>query len=312
MRLRLLLAAGVVLFAGVPTFLLLILLPSFGGPSLPPQEKCDARHVVTNLPVTVVDGKLIIASIDITTSVDSRGGLKPPPRVSGMHAPLTVVTMHSRSPYFDPVGEAVFRNRLEYSDRFGLSYLLVSGCSMDSSRSDKWGKVHSVLAALGLGADHHVQLTSDWVWWLDADALIMNPQINISSVLLSALAAHDDGMGSSNSIDLVFTKDSQGLNSGSFFIRVSAWSVTFWEAVLALSHAHECPWSDQCAIRRWSELHPGGLDKHALFIDKRLINSYPDDYSVGDFVLHWPGCTDLTHGRSAKLCADKLLSRLQT
>src|SRR5947209_8685992 len=92
---------------------------------------------------------------------------------------------------------------------------------------------------------------AQWVWWLDLDAMIMNPEIDLNSHLLShvglksKIAEHEEfllgGGGHSGhfmsssvdpaSIDIIVAQDHNGLNAGSFFLRRSKFTqllLDFW------------------------------------------------------------------------------------
>ncbi|KAJ4419618.1 hypothetical protein N0V85_000948 [Neurospora sp. IMI 360204] len=66
-----------------------------------------------------------------------------------------------------------------------------------------------------------------WVFWFDADTVVMNPYTPLELFL-----PPEDAKGLSN-VDLVISSNWDGLNSGVFAFRVSPWSVSFLSAVLA-------------------------------------------------------------------------------
>ncbi|KAK3393970.1 galactosyl transferase gma12 mnn10 family protein [Podospora didyma] len=67
----------------------------------------------------------------------------------------------------------------------------------------------------------------EWVFWFDADTVIMNYETPLEIFLPPANAT-----GVEN-VDLVITSNWDGLNSGVFALRVNHWSVSFLSAVLA-------------------------------------------------------------------------------
>ncbi|OUM61877.1 glycosyltransferase family 34 protein, partial [Piromyces sp. E2] len=61
--------------------------------------------------------------------------------------------------------------------------------------------------------------TYDWIFWIDSDVILTNPNIKLESFLPPE--QFDD-------INLVITHDVNGLNNGIFFFRVNAWSYEFF------------------------------------------------------------------------------------
>jgi hypothetical protein len=99
--------------------------------------------------------------------------------------------------------EVVLKNRKAYTDRHG--YALVDGSQYSGTERPKsWYKLKAVEAAL----DDY-----DWVFWLDADAWITNPDVALESILPS-----------SDGVDLVVTRDATGANAGAWMLRNSDWS----------------------------------------------------------------------------------------
>lgn len=106
-----------------------------------------------------------------------------------------------------------------------------------------WAKLPAIVEAF------NVYPQAKWVWWLDLDAIIMTPSVDLTAHLL----AHDvlyekmrkgfemskSGGGMSGvvtrknpdmqNIDLIVTQDQNGLNAGSFWIRRSEFSRMFMD-----------------------------------------------------------------------------------
>lgn len=137
-----------------------------------------------------------------------------------------------------------------------------------------FGKVEALLEAW---------TAADWLFWLDADAVVTNPKID-----LTYLARPD--------ADFVLTCDRIGLNTGAMLVRtVPAAFDVLWTLL------------DQRAEFDHPPLHDQNGFAHALWrckervalLPQRAMNSYPDHPRVepaavwrpGDFVLHCPGLT---------------------
>lgn len=108
---------------------------------------------------------------------------------------------------FDGIVELTWPNKLEYAMKHG--YRLHDQSSLiNTSRPPAWSKIAAVLDLL---SDEH---QCDWVMWLDADTVIMNSDIKITSFLPA-----------NNSFDMLVASDKGGgYNSGVFLFRNTEWS----------------------------------------------------------------------------------------
>ena len=102
--------------------------------------------------------------------------------------------------------DVVWRNRRDYADRHGYTLLDLTA-HVGTARPKSWYKLKAVESVL----NHY-----DWVFWLDADAWITNPEIPLESVLPASKAA-----------DFLVTEDATGANAGSWLLRNSDWSRAF-------------------------------------------------------------------------------------
>jgi len=140
----------------------------------------------------------------------------------------------------DLAAHITFRNFERYAQRHG--YRFVDGSpAVDPSRPPAWSKIVAVQRLLSTGdtaaaaansrSDAKLKTTAssvaaeeevlakrcEWVFWLDADTLIMNSSIPLESILPA-----DDG------VDLVVAYDRKfTANSGAWLIRNAPWSAAF-------------------------------------------------------------------------------------
>jgi hypothetical protein len=129
---------------------------------------------------------------------------------------------------FDAVRRQTWPGRQAYADKHG--YRLVDASELiDTSRPPAWSKIGAVQYLFGwdssstrakaaslssVGAD---DAPCDWVFWMDADTVIMNSSIRLESLLPDSI-----------SIDLIATYDRRFfVNSGAWLMRRSAWSKQF-------------------------------------------------------------------------------------
>jgi|UPI000581AF24 hypothetical protein len=128
---------------------------------------------------------------------------------------------------FDQVGPLTLPNQQAYADRHG--YVLIDGSDvLDVSRPPAWSKIPAVLRLLRQEEKHEPNtlkmrstIDCDWVWWLDADVVIMNSSIALEESLLPQ----------DPNLHLIVTPDRRlTVNSGSWLIRNDPWSHTFLES----------------------------------------------------------------------------------
>jgi hypothetical protein len=128
--------------------------------------------------------------------------------------------------------EDVRHNRQEYADLHGYIYQFINITKYDiAQESPVWAKLPAIVDAFNM----HPQ--AKYVWWLDLDAIIMTPTIDINEHLLKPdvlyrktlkgaklniggemVTAKEPDM---SKIDLIISQDHNGLNAGSFMLRRS-------------------------------------------------------------------------------------------
>lgn len=201
-------------------------------------------------------------------------------------------------------------NREEYARLHGYHFNFI-----DITRYDLNG-AHPVWAKLPAIVDSFNDFPeAQWVWWLDLDAIIMSPQIDLNSHILSYSAMHSrleknapiiGGGGHKTNlftpkeydvsqIDIIISQDHNGLNAGSFFIRRSAfskWLMDLWSDPQFINSKWEG--KEQDALLNLVINHKSVRD-HVGYVNQRVINAYPVGGSnmgwyTGDLVVHFAGC----------------------
>lgn len=149
--------------------------------------------------------------------------------------------------------EDITPNRQEYADRHGYHYQFLNISKYDiGSAHPVWAKLPAIVETFNLYPQ------AKWIWWLDLDAIIMTPDIDLRSHLLSHEAIlknaqldvemNRSGGGLSgsrtlktinpNNVDLIVSQDPNGVNAGSFLIRRSEFTRMFVDM-----------WSDPMFVR---------------------------------------------------------------
>lgn len=173
------------------------------------------------------------------------------------------------------LGEYIWPNRVAYCYRHG--YGLQGG--LTGSEDGFWVKPAAILECLLSG--------DGWVAWLDADVLITNQSDPMHWL---------DG----TTHDLIYSTDTNGLNTGVLFVRNTGWSRQLVRRWLdSRSFYERYPNGDQAALAHLLLAEP--KDRWEC-LPQRTFNSYlygeyglthPDgEWRVGDFALHLPGLSD--------------------
>ena len=130
----------------------------------------------------------------------------------------------------------------------------------------------------------------DYIWQLDADAIITNHNIPIDKFI-------DDAH------ELFICKDINAINCGSFIIHQSTWGewLLAWMLDLEGMEGKHC---EQDALAEYMKCFPAQAERKIKFLEHPSINSYlcelyreydhlkekpSEQWSEGDFVLHLPG-----------------------
>jgi galactosyl transferase GMA12/MNN10 family len=184
-----------------------------------------------------------------------------------------------------------FANKGEYSDRWDYDFHY-SEVTLDESRPIAWSKILLIEKYLPL---------YDWIFWSDADSLIMNFTISLDSFVSELTTQHDE--------KIIIGEDYNGINSGSFFIRNDEWSFNIINSIYQHIPFTNHPWWENAAFHY---LYHGVVDmiigsknfaakymcenldnkKHFKVVSQRLFNSYPDNFADGDFIIHMPGMSN--------------------
>jgi len=160
---------------------------------------------------------------------------------------------------------------------------------------------------------------AQWLWWLDFDAVIMTPSIELGPHILnpSSLSSKmrknqtfelrhlgdrggpvgemDIGDPDPNEINLILSTDLNGVNAGSFFLRAGHWTDVFLDMwVEPMFMDREWIGYEQDALVHLLAHHKYVRD-HVALVSQRNFNSYAMDaeddlWREGELVVHFAGC----------------------
>jgi hypothetical protein len=170
------------------------------------------------------------------------------------HAPLNAITEPTKR---------------QYAERWGHTFINHFG-TLDESRPPAFSKIRLI--------QQHLK-DFDWVYWIDADAAIMNPDIPLKTFL--------------RDYDLVIAQEPKKshygdyqFNTGSFFLRNSPWSHQFLESTYEQDQFLDHIYWDQAAMRHVLESDPDSCRNVYIETNPKAFNSFAINYSKGDFVFH--------------------------
>src|SRR5215212_12264484 len=107
---------------------------------------------------------------------------------------IAVVTLFT--PEIAEMGEFTAANKAAYCAKQGYD-LFVHRNSLDPWRPPSWSKVPALLEVLP---------RYDWIFWTDADAMVLNHDVRLESFL-------------DEQAELIISRDRWGVNMGQFFLR---------------------------------------------------------------------------------------------
>ena len=162
----------------------------------------------------------------------------------------------------------------------------------ESLVDDVWSKPAYILSILLRELAKPPSERLDWLFWVDADTIILNPYVPIDTFLPPQGTEFDD-------INLLFSNDWNGLNNGVFPVRVNQWSVNFFAAIVAYRHYRpedELTFRDQSAMNNLMQAPQ--FRKQVLQAPQRWFNAYQGEHNEtlqpfsvrrGDLLVHFAG-----------------------
>lgn len=169
-------------------------------------------------------------------------------------------------------------NKAAYCRRHGYDFVDVTD-GFDPGRPAAWSKLKFVRDRLAY---------YDWVFWSDADSLVMRSDVPLEAFLderYDVILTHDDlGVGVHH------------VNTGQFFVRNTPWAGRFLdEAWGQTDFLHDRLWENRAVIHL---LERRDESRKVQVVTQRRFNSYPQNYRPGDFLIHFP---DLPNDRRVEL-----------
>ncbi|KAK1074912.1 hypothetical protein LTR74_000756 [Friedmanniomyces endolithicus] len=160
---------------------------------------------------------------------------------------------------------------------------------------DVWSKPAYILSLLLRELARPESERLEWLLWVDADTIILNPYVPIEVSLPPAGPEFDD-------VHLIYAKDWNGLNNGIFPIRVNRWAVDLFSAILSYRYYRpDAPlvFRDQSAMG--ALIQEPHFANHIVAAPQRWFNAYQGEHNEtlapfqvrrGDLLVHLAGVPD--------------------
>ena len=157
---------------------------------------------------------------------------------------------------------------------------------------DVWSKPAYVLSLLLRELSKPESERLEWLFWVDADTVILNPYVPIEIFLPPHLPEFEETY-------LLYSNDWNGLNNGVFLVRVNQWAVKLFTAIVAYRHFkpnEKLQFRDQSAM--------DNVMKEPYFVNnvvqapQRWFNAYQGEHNDtlapfqirrGDLLVHFAG-----------------------
>ncbi|KIW19115.1 hypothetical protein PV08_03407 [Exophiala spinifera] len=165
---------------------------------------------------------------------------------------------------------------------------------------DIWSKQAFILSVLLQELAKPMGERLEWLFWHDADLVLMNSNIPLEIFLPPPEFSH---------IHHIVANDLNGLNAGVFFLRVHEWSMWYLSAVMSYTNFHPdrvLRYSEQTAMEWLIQEEKWGMN--TTHVPQRWFNAYqnfgidntvPPEwewkhgyYEPGDLLVHLPGTAD--------------------
>lgn len=174
------------------------------------------------------------------------------------------------------IGEISSRLIREYCNKWGFGHIIYQDADFDNSRRASWSKINFLKIELS-----KIEL----VWWLDCDAFIINPNINVMDYL--------------DERKIFITKDIRGPNCGSMLWRNTKDNLQLLSRIW--NHNIDHPWCEQYgfikeyhndfAVRARTKILPQNIFNAYLY--KELWNKdHAGQFTKDSCVLHLPGISN--------------------
>ena len=160
---------------------------------------------------------------------------------------------------------------INYCDRYGYDFV-DDDTIVDNTREIQWSKILLIQKYLEKG-EH------DYLVWIDADILILNPEKSIENFIERLMGDKE----------LMYSKDfGNWVNNGVIFIKNTAFMLDYFKEVY--KHTNEVCREQGSMDMLWRRNWANCRSVTAITEDPTEYNSNWNAYKYGQFIIHFAGC----------------------
>nr|OQO24019.1 hypothetical protein B0A51_09237 [Rachicladosporium sp. CCFEE 5018] len=157
---------------------------------------------------------------------------------------------------------------------------------------DVWSKPAYILSLLLRELAKPDSERLDWLFWVDADTVVLNPYVPVEVFLPPSGPEFED-------VNLLYSNDWNGLNNGVFPIRVNRWAVDLFSAIVSYRYYRPddpLVFRDQSAMN--TIMNEPKFKKGVVAAPQRWFNAYQGEHNEtlapfqirrGDLLVHFAG-----------------------
>ncbi|KAK4901923.1 hypothetical protein LTR49_027160 [Elasticomyces elasticus] len=188
-----------------------------------------------------------------------------------------------------PSYERALQSHQRHAERWGHTLKVLR----EHLAAGSWNKPTYILHVLAQELIKPPSERAEWLMWVDADWIIINPAISSEVFLPPSDLSH---------IHFIGTRDHIGPNTGIFYLRVSPWSVSFlvetqgmplYESDLELGRSADQEAMGKTLSKEKGEPIGEGYREGMAYVPRTWINTYEWRHAYegqrGDMLVHFPG-----------------------
>ncbi|KAI9341619.1 galactosyl transferase GMA12/MNN10 family-domain-containing protein [Pilaira anomala] len=214
--------------------------------------------------------------------------LKPIEMTKMVSSKAVVTSSYIYDKCMEPSATKASLNKRDYADKHGYVFIARSrefgqqALRVDQRRT-VWGKIDVIQKVLP---------KYEWIFWLDMDAVVMNPNQTIEGLMTRLRNEYYNGTESEfeENIDFIIVRPGTDkmINAGVFLIKNTSGSFKFLKKIQEREEWYrQGPSYEQGAM--WDVMQQPEFISRTLFLDREnhIFNTFPKFYQQDDFIVHF-------------------------
>jgi len=193
--------------------------------------------------------------------------------------PRIKIVMYSDRVKPNSIDENAVSEFYQYAQIYGYGFEFYNK-KFDTERSSHFMKLNAMTDSMfrALKEENY-----DWLFWVDSDVVITNPNIRLEAFLPNENMSR---------VNFIVSDDHNGLSSGSYFLKVHSWSLNYLMRAISYPYHninHLIYNYDQSALNNVL-LESNDESEHYIVVPQKFFNSYPEgERTIGSFLVHFSG-----------------------